>query len=70
MANQEAQLLFKGEEIKQLDELLGNVPTKFGLPIVQLIQQIAQKRYNEAQEAESPSKSISADSTEDIIEVK
>ena len=52
MANQqEAILVLKGEEITKLDELLGNTPTKYGLPIVNLLQAAAYKRQQEAQAA-------------------
>lgn len=49
MANNVPELVFKGEEIRQLDELIGQVPTKQGLPLVNFINSIAQKRNQEAQ---------------------
>ena len=45
-------LFITKDELQQLDGLVGNVPTKFGLPIVQFFQLVGQKRATEAQIAE------------------
>lgn len=42
-------LLIKDAELKQLDNLIGEVPTKFGLPLIQFFQLISQKRQTEQQ---------------------
>lgn len=44
-------LFITKEELQQLDGLIGNTPTKFGLPIVQFFQLVGQKRQVEAQQA-------------------
>ena len=41
-------LLLKDDELKQLDVLVGEVPTKFGVPIINFFQLISQKRAVEA----------------------
>lgn len=40
------------EEFTQLDRLIGEVPTKVGLPIVQFFQLVQQKRQVEKQQEE------------------
>lgn len=41
------ELVFKGEEIKQLDTLLGEVPSKWGFQIINFINIVAQRRAQE-----------------------
>lgn len=43
-------LFLTKDELQQLDGLIGNTPTKFGLPIVQFFQLVGQKRQVEAQQ--------------------
>lgn len=49
-------LLIKENELQQLDALIGNVPTKQGLPIVNLINSIIAARQQEAQAATAATK--------------
>jgi hypothetical protein len=51
MAQQVSELVFKSEEINQLDKIISEIPTKYGLPLVNLIQTVAQRRYEESQAA-------------------
>lgn len=44
-----ADLIIKENELKQLDAILGEIPMKFGMPLVNYINQIAQTRAGEAQ---------------------
>lgn len=45
-----ANLVIKENELKQLDELIGVVPTKYGVPLVMFFQGIGQRRLQEAQQ--------------------
>lgn len=63
MPNQQEGLFLTTAELQQLDGLIGNVPTKFGLPIVQFFQLVGQKRQAEAQQAEENTKSKSTETT-------
>lgn len=56
-------LLIKAEELKQLDGLLGEIPMKYGFPVVNFLNQVAQIRANEAAKAaQEAKKEISPDS--------
>lgn len=42
-------LLIKADELAQLDQILGNVPTKYGFPVVQFLNSVALRRHQGAQ---------------------
>ena len=52
-------LIFKEQEITQLITFVNdNLPTKFGRPILDFVEKIANSREAEAKEAEKPEKEI------------
>lgn len=58
MANQAQQnqfpdLLLKGEEFKQLDFMLGEIPAKYSLPLINFFRSVSNTRFQEAQAAET-----------------
>jgi hypothetical protein len=42
------ELLFKADEVKQLDAYIGEIPAKFAVPLLTFINSVAQKRQQEA----------------------
>lgn len=42
-------ILIKDEELKQLDSIIGQMPTMYGLPLVNFFNLVRQKRNAEAQ---------------------
>lgn len=42
-------IFIKDEELKQLDSIIGQMPTMYGLPLVQFFQLVRQKRAVEKQ---------------------
>lgn len=60
--NQFTDLLIKAEEVKQLDSILGELPTKWGLTLINFFQAVSQKRFQEAQALQAGT--VSTDSGE------
>lgn len=49
-----ADLVIKQEELKQLDTIIGEIPMKYGYPLLNFINAVVQKRQQEAQVAAAP----------------
>jgi hypothetical protein len=58
-----ADLLIKEAELQQLDRVIGDIPTKYGMPLAQFFQLIGQKRQAEEQAA------VEKRDREDIVKV-
>jgi hypothetical protein len=44
-----ADLVIKQDEVNQLNNILSELPMKYGIPVVNFLNQVAQKRAQEAQ---------------------
>jgi hypothetical protein len=56
MSQQDNSLLINDQEFFQLDQLIGELPTKHGIKLVQFFNMVRQKRMAEEQQAKMPEK--------------
>lgn len=62
MDKRDLSLFIKADEFNQLNDIVGNIPTKYGLGLVNFFTLIRQKRNTEDQMAEELKKNLETDS--------